>query len=52
MDAWINEPIEESDSDSEIEATEDLFVKSERSETVKSERYKPEPSEEELSKVN
>lgn len=52
LDAWINEPIEESDSDSEMEATEDLFIKSERSESIKSERYKPEPSEEELSKVN
>lgn len=52
LDAWINEPIEESDSDSEIEATENLFVKSERSESIKSERYKPEPSEEELSKVH
>lgn len=51
LDCWINELSDSSDSGSEFEATENLFIKSERSESIKSERYKPEPSEEELSKV-
>ncbi|CAH1118623.1 unnamed protein product [Phaedon cochleariae] len=45
LDAWINEPIEESDTDSEPEMTENLFVKSERRSIV----YQ-EPTEEEMKK--
>ncbi|KAJ8967025.1 hypothetical protein NQ314_003142 [Rhamnusium bicolor] len=47
LDAWINEPLEESDSDSEPEMTENLFVKSDK---FRSDRYQPEPTEDELKK--
>lgn len=51
LDAWINEPIEDTDSDSECENMENLFVKSDRLELGRAERYQPEPTEEEMHKV-
>lgn len=51
LDAWINEPVEESDSESEKEMSENLFVKSERYEYGdRSEKYQPEPTEEDIRK--
>lgn len=51
LDAWINEPIEESSSESEAEEiAENLFVKTDR---VKSSNgYKREPTEEDIRKVS
>ncbi|XP_028145616.1 AP-3 complex subunit delta [Diabrotica virgifera virgifera] len=46
LDAWINEPVDESESDSEPEMVENLFVKSERTRPS----YQPEPTEEEMKK--
>ncbi|XP_072381838.1 AP-3 complex subunit delta [Diabrotica undecimpunctata] len=46
LDAWINEPVDESESDSEPEMVENLFVKSERTRSS----YQPEPTEEEMKK--
>lgn len=51
LDAWINELSDSSDSESETETAENLFVKGERTETTKRDEYKPEPTEEELTKV-
>lgn len=52
LDAWINEPIVESDSESEPEMSENLFVKGDRYEYgAGSEKYQPEPTEEEIRKV-
>ncbi|CAG9770235.1 unnamed protein product [Ceutorhynchus assimilis] len=52
LDAWINEPIETtSDSDSEPENTENLFVKSDKYDYgSKSEKYQHEPTEDEIKK--
>lgn len=51
LDAWINEPIVESDSDSEPEMTENLFVKNDKQDySGQSARYQPEPTEEEIMK--
>ncbi|RZB38732.1 Adaptin N and/or BLVR domain containing protein [Asbolus verrucosus] len=48
LDVWINEPPQDSDSESENEVTDNLFVKSDRLDYGRSERYQPEPTEEEL----
>ncbi|KAJ8921177.1 hypothetical protein NQ315_013649 [Exocentrus adspersus] len=50
LDAWISEPLEESDSDSEPEMTENLFVKSDKSRSSFYEKHHPEPTEEEIKK--
>ncbi|XP_030747529.1 AP-3 complex subunit delta-1 [Sitophilus oryzae] len=50
LDAWINEPIETSDSDSEPESTENLFVKSDKFEYNNSEKQHYEPSEDDIKK--
>lgn len=50
LDGWINEPLEETDSDSECENVENLFVKGENVDVGK-EKYQPEPTEEEKHKV-
>lgn len=47
LDAWINEPIYDTDSDSEPEMMENLFVKSEKTKTI----YYHEPTEEDIKKV-
>ncbi|XP_018561730.1 AP-3 complex subunit delta-1 [Anoplophora glabripennis] len=49
LDVWINEPLEESDSESEPEMTENLFVKSDKSRSIY-ERHHPEPTEEDIRK--
>lgn len=46
LDAWINEPIYDTDSDSEPEMMENLFVKSEKTKTI----YYHEPTEEDIKK--
>lgn len=46
LDAWINEPLEDSDSESDHDIKEGLFVKSD-----KHEKFQPEPTEEEITKV-
>jgi AP-3 complex subunit delta-1 len=50
LDAWINEPPEDSDSESDHEVMDNLFVKSDKLDYGRSERYQPEPTEEELRK--
>lgn len=50
MDSWINEPEEPSDTDSDSEIVDNLFVKPEKG-SFKSEKYQPELTEEELQKV-
>lgn len=50
LDAWINEPLEETDSDSECENVENLFVQGDSVEMAR-EKYQPEPTEEEKHKV-
>ena len=50
LDAWINEPQESSESDSDSEIMENLFVKAEKA--GRTERYQPELTEEELQKVS
>ncbi|KAL3270684.1 hypothetical protein HHI36_021212 [Cryptolaemus montrouzieri] len=49
LDSWINEPIEESESESDAEITENIFVNSERNGGDNKEKYK-EPTEEDLRK--
>lgn len=52
LDAWINEPIEDdSDSDSEPQDTDNLFVKQERLDYGKPDKYHLEPTEEDIQKV-
>jgi len=52
LDAWINEPIEsDSDSDSEPQDTDNLFVKQERLDYGKPDKYHVEPTEEDIQKV-
>lgn len=51
LDAWIHEPIEDSGSDTDYEYEDNLFIKSDKSEYSKSEKYQNEPTEEELMKV-
>lgn len=50
LDAWINEPPANSESESDEEIIENLFVKSDKSDYGRLERYQPEPTEEELRK--
>ncbi|KAF7271017.1 adaptor-related protein complex 3, delta 1 subunit-like garnet [Rhynchophorus ferrugineus] len=51
LDAWINEPIESSDSESEPETTDNLFVKSDKFDYgSKSEKYQYEPTEDDIKK--
>lgn len=51
LDAWINEPIEsDSDSDSEPQDTDNLFVKQERLDYGKPDKYHVEPTEEDIQK--
>ncbi|CAH0548958.1 unnamed protein product [Brassicogethes aeneus] len=50
LDAWINEPLEESDSESEPEMTENLFVKTDKYGYGDKEKYQPEPTEDEIKK--
>ncbi|GJQ85943.1 g [Trypoxylus dichotomus] len=50
LDAWINEPEEASDSDSGSEIVDNLFVKPEKG-GYKSDKYQPELTEEELTKI-
>ncbi|KAJ8950778.1 hypothetical protein NQ318_011271 [Aromia moschata] len=45
LDAWINEPVEESDSESEPEFTENLFVKTDKG---RNEKYQQEPTEDDI----
>lgn len=47
LDEWINEPLNESDSDSEAEMVENLFVKMDKENISK---YQPEPTKEEIRK--
>ncbi|KAF5293038.1 hypothetical protein FQR65_LT11030 [Abscondita terminalis] len=49
LDAWIHEPVEDSESDSDDVYDDNLFVKSDKSE-YKPEKYQHEPTEEELQK--
>ncbi|KAF2899689.1 hypothetical protein ILUMI_06486, partial [Ignelater luminosus] len=51
LDAWIHEPIEDSGSDTDHEYEDNLFIKSDKSEYSKSEKYQNEPTEEELMKI-
>lgn len=52
LDAWINEPIEDdSSSDSEPQDTDNLFVKSEKLDYGKPDKYRLEPTEEDIEKV-
>ncbi|KAK9753947.1 AP-3 complex subunit delta-1 [Popillia japonica] len=50
LDSWINEPEEPSDTDSDSEIVDNLFVKPEKG-SFKSEKYQPELTEEELQKI-
>ncbi|CAG9861610.1 unnamed protein product [Phyllotreta striolata] len=46
LDAWINDPVYDTDSDSEPEIVENLFIKPEKSKTI----HYHEPTEEEMKK--
>lgn len=48
LDAWINEPIEDSESDDDPYFEESIFIKS--AESIRTEKYH-EPTEEEIGKV-
>ncbi|XP_018320785.1 AP-3 complex subunit delta isoform X2 [Agrilus planipennis] len=50
LDEWINEPPGESESESEEEMNENIFVKYDKSDYAKYERVHYEPTEEEISK--
>lgn len=49
LDAWIHQPVEDSESDSDNVYDDNLFVKSDKSE-FRTEKYQHEPTEEELQK--
>lgn len=54
MDAWINEPLEETESDSESDVDSgghNIFIKLDKSDTFKNERYQPELTEEERERI-
>lgn len=50
LDAWINEPPEDSDSESDHEVLDNLFIKTDKLDYGNSVRYQPEPTEEEIRK--
>lgn len=53
MDAWINEPLQESESESDSDAGPSLFIKLDKSESYVSrhEKYRPELTEEERDRI-
>lgn len=51
LDAWINEPPEESESDSESDTPDNMFIKLDKSEYSKAEKYQHELTEEEKEQI-
>lgn len=53
LDAWINEPLEETESDSEsdVDNGQSIFIKLDKSDIYKNERYQPELTEEERDRI-
>lgn len=52
LDAWINEPLQDSESDSDSDVGQSLFIKLDKSESFsKNEKYQPELTEEERERI-